>query len=234
MWNPVKEAEKAAKRAVNKIVNPAVDAAKRAVNRLGDQVKSGVRNVGREAEAGIKKSGREIEKTFEKKIPELVTKKLPDALANELPKALKQIAVDLAKDLGKPGFKSCAKLARQTNIAFVKFNKRRPGLTAALDEQSLDIELKAAVAVGISISGMFTRGATIAGILDRYANQGMKARRRDIVGFVRVIAPTSASLGAEAELSIGITIGASGKITLTGNLIAELLDMILEEGGVPQ
>ena len=233
MWNPKREAEKAAKKLVGKILNPAAEALKRGINSLGNQVKSGVRTVGRQAEAGVKKAGKDVEKTFEKKIPELVTKQLPDALANELPKALKRIAVDIAQDLGKPGFQACAKLARQTNKAFVKFDKRRPGLAAALDEQSLEIELKAAVAVGVSISGMFTRGKEIVGILDRYANEGMRARRRDIVGFVRAIAPSSASLGAEAELSIGITIGASGKITLTGSLIAELLDMILEESGVP-
>ena len=38
MWNPVKEAEKQAKRAVSKIVNPAVDACKRGMNQLGDQL----------------------------------------------------------------------------------------------------------------------------------------------------------------------------------------------------
>ena len=61
MWNPVREAEKAAKRAVNKIVNPAVDACKRGMNKLGDQLRSGIRDTAQTAEAGLKRGLREAE-----------------------------------------------------------------------------------------------------------------------------------------------------------------------------
>ena len=53
------------------------------------------------------------------------------------------------------------------------------------------------------------------------------------MGLVRAILPTAVSVGAEAEWSTAITIGASAKISLTGELIVELLEFILDEAGVP-
>ena len=102
MWNPVKEAEKQAKRAVSKIVNPAVDACKRGMNKLGDQLRSSIRNTARDAEAGLKRGvheaegglrsveseiedraravGREVEEGLTEKLPELVEDAIEDAM----------------------------------------------------------------------------------------------------------------------------------------------------------
>ena len=190
-------------------------------SKVGDKIKGGFKAGTKPVDHAV----HEIEKTFEKRIPELVTK--------ELPHALEKVVADIAKDGGKKALKQVAKLARNANTALIKFDKNHPGLTEALDEQTFDIELKAAVSIGISVSGMFTRGKEIAGVLDRYANKGVKPRRRDIVGLVKAIGPSSVSIGAELEWSTIISIGASGSITITGDLIVELLDLILKEAGVP-
>ena len=115
-WNPIKEAEKAAKKVVNKIVDPAAKAAKSLVNKAGDEVRSGVRKAGHEVESGIKrighevesgvktvghevesgvrKAGHEVQDAFEDKLPELLT----DAL-DEILKAAASGALDKALDV---------------------------------------------------------------------------------------------------------------------------------------
>ena len=104
-WNPLKEAEKAAKRAIDKVVTPAVDAAKRAVESVGKGVRDGVRKVGREVEGGVKRVGREVEGGVKKvgheveggvrkaghEIEEGITEKLP-ALAEEAVREVIQAA----------------------------------------------------------------------------------------------------------------------------------------------
>ena len=219
-----KGAEKKIKDGLDQIGNEAKNKAKW-IDKKGKNTVATIENTGKATIGKVENAGKEIEKTFEKRIPELVTK--------EIPKALEKIVVDLSKELGKPGLKAAAKLARQTHQALVKFDKKRPGFTTALDSQVFTLQIKAVVTIGIRVSGMYTRGSEIAGVLDRYANEGLKPRRRDICGLVRVILPSSVSAGVEAELSLGFVAGASGTIMLTGELIVELLDLILDEAGVP-
>ena len=94
-WNPIKEAEKQAKRAVSKIVNPAIDAGKRSVNQIGDQVKSGVRSVGHEVESGVKRVAHEAEdgiRTAGREVEEGLTEKLPDLIEDAIEDAMKAAA----------------------------------------------------------------------------------------------------------------------------------------------
>ena len=102
-WNPIKEAEKQAKRAVSKIVNPAVDAAKRGVNqfgrpgevwasatlpkplrgglkRVGHEAEGGLRSVESEIEDGVRNVGREVEEGLTEKLPELIEDAIEDAM----------------------------------------------------------------------------------------------------------------------------------------------------------
>ena len=69
MWNPVREAEKQARRAVSKIVNPAVDACKRGMNKLGDQLRSSIRSTAQNAEAGLKRGSSTKLKAGSKALP---------------------------------------------------------------------------------------------------------------------------------------------------------------------
>ena len=105
-WNPVKEAEKQARRAVSKIVNPAVDSAKRTVNQIGDQAKSGIRSVAQQAESGVKRVaheaegglkqvGNEIEngvRTAGREVEQGITEKLPELVEDAIEEALKAAA----------------------------------------------------------------------------------------------------------------------------------------------
>ena len=117
MWNPVKEAEKQAKRAVSKIVNPAIDAGKRGLNQFADQAKSRIRGVAQNAETGLKRVGHEAEgglksvaheaegglrsveseiedgvRTVGREVEEGITEKLPDLIEDAIEDAMKAAA----------------------------------------------------------------------------------------------------------------------------------------------
>ena len=113
-WNPVKDAKKWFK----KIENIGRDK----VNWIEREARSKIREIGSEANKAVQKvekAGHEIERTFEKRIPDLVTA--------EIPKALEKVVVDLLAEAGKPGLKTAAKLARQVHKALVKFRRKAPG-----------------------------------------------------------------------------------------------------------
>ena len=105
-WNPVKDAERAAKKVVDKVVNPAANAAKSAVNRVGDEVKSGVRKVGHEVESGVKRVAHDAESGIRsvandaedgitkaaRAAEEAITERLPELAEDALEEVLKAAA----------------------------------------------------------------------------------------------------------------------------------------------
>ena len=122
------------------------------------------------------------------------------------------IMVDLSKDLGKPGFAAVAKAAHGMNKGLTNFSKSNPSLTDELDAQALECSFKIGVVlVGLSINRMYTRGAQVAGMFDRLANEGLNPRRRDIRAVLDAVLPSSAGVGIGAEFSWGITFGAGGQ-----------------------
>lgn len=88
-WNPKKEAEKAARKVVDKVVKPAANAAKGELNRLGDEIRSSIRSRGNEVrgmveqvadegENRIRAVGHEVESGLTEKLPELVEGAIED------------------------------------------------------------------------------------------------------------------------------------------------------------
>ena len=82
-WNPVKEAEKKAKEAVNKVIKPAVREAEGAVwkarraayakiTETGRKIEDNLDKVEDQAEARLRKVGEEVEDGLTEKLPDLV------------------------------------------------------------------------------------------------------------------------------------------------------------------
>ena len=110
-WNPVKEAQKQAKRAVDKVIKPAAEGAKRSVNQVGDGVKGGVRKVGQETENTVKRVGHEAEDAVKKVGREAedelrgVGREIEEGLTEKLPEMIENVAEELAEEATKKAIK---------------------------------------------------------------------------------------------------------------------------------
>ena len=115
-WNPVKEAEKKAKQAVDKIVKPAVKKITDetvgkdgpiwklrhetwdTIQGLGQRVEGEIKDVGSEVENGIRNAGKEVEDGLTEKLPDLI-EDAAEALAKEAAKGAIKEALDNAADV---------------------------------------------------------------------------------------------------------------------------------------
>ena len=84
MWNPVKEAEKAAKKAVNKVIDPAVNGAKHGINGLANDAKRSINQVTRDAKSEISTTARQAEEGITRKLPELAEEAVHQAVSTVL------------------------------------------------------------------------------------------------------------------------------------------------------
>ena len=141
-WNPVKEAEKKAKQAIDKVVKPAVKKITDEtigengpiwklrrqtwdrITKLGDDVESKVKGAGRTVEkevvGNVRKAGKEIEDGLTEKLPGLVedafVEKLPKLVTEQAPKLVLGVAEDGLDAAQKPCGRS-AEGHRQTGPA---------------------------------------------------------------------------------------------------------------------
>ena len=74
-----------------------------------------------------------------------------------------------------------------------------------------EVELKVNVEITLEYANFWTRAREVAGILDRYGNDGIALRRRDILGFITAVGPDTISFGGGASLSFGLDIGGVAK-----------------------
>ena len=108
-WNPVKEAEKKAKEAVNKVIKPAVKGAEDAVwkarraayakiTETGRKIEDNLDKVEDQAEARLRKVGEEVEDGLTEKLPDLV-EDAARAIAEEASERSIKEALDNAADV---------------------------------------------------------------------------------------------------------------------------------------
>ena len=235
-WNPLKEAEKAARKAVDKIVKPAADGAKRLVDRAGNEVKNGVQKVGREVEGGVKKVGKEVESGVKKagKEVEGVANKAKKEIPELAEKAVKEAAKAILGAPFKEVLKKAAKECKDFHGDMSRLASKKPGLVSAIDQVGYSVELKANVKITLAYSGFYSRALEVSGVLDRYANSGIQLRRRDIIGLVKAAGPSSVNFGVGAEFSLGVDLGASFSMdSIPLELFTELGDLALKRLGVP-
>ena len=99
---------------------------------------------------------------------------------------------------------------------------------------AVDIELELNVKLKLSYEAFYDRGLEIAEVFDRYANEGIKFRRRDIIAFLRYAGPTTVAYGGGAKWATVITVGANFAIrSVPGELFIHLADKALKRMGVP-
>ena len=241
-WNPIKEAEKQARRAVSKIVNPAVDSAKRTVNQIGDQAKSGIRSVAQQAESGVKRvaheaegglkqvgneiengvrtAGREVEQGLTEKLPELVEDALEDAMEA------------FAKSITSEGLRKVRSSLNSAHKKMTALREAKPGLVDAIDEVSFYVEFGP---IKATYASFYSRSEGLSHVL----SQPPDFKRSSIVGFFRATVPTSIDFGLSVQV-VALVVGSKelgiggGMGDIPGALAVELLDVILEAAGVPE
>ena len=197
------------------------------IKKAGREVEGGVKSVGREVEGGVRKVGREVEDGIVKKLPELVTETLPDVLG----KALQA----LASEAVKPILKAAAREVREFRTDMEALAESDPELVDAINALGFSVTLKLNAEIVLSYSGFYARAQEVAGILDRYGNDGIAVRRRDIIGFIDAIGPTAVDLGVGAELSLGVDAGAKFSMdAIPLKLFTRLGDRALKRLGVPE
>ena len=256
-WNPVREAQKKAKEAVDKVIRPAVDGGKRTINKIGDEAENGVKKVGRSAENSVKKIGNDIEDNIKdigndiesnvKKIGHDVEEKLhkvgdeiEETLEERIPEKIEEFidsaVAELAEAITREGLKKVRDVVKTTDRELSKLAINKPDLIDSINSLSVYVEIGP---MTLNYSGFFTRVDNIAEILDKYVNEPPELSRRAIIEFVNAMGPTSVNMGlsiqvmalvvGSKELGIG---GGLGDIELA--LFTELGDIILEKIGVPE
>lgn len=187
------------------------------------------------ADGIVKRGVSEAEDTFARKIPDLVTEKLPGVVEDKIPELIGRAIAELSEEAMKPVLRKAANAARDWHSSMDRLAKSKPELVGAIDSLGFSLNLKLNAEITLSYSGFYTRAQEVAGILDRYANDGIKPRRRDIIGFIEATGPTSVDLGIGAELSLGVDAGASFTLdSIPLKLFTELGDIALEKMGVPR
>ena len=158
-----------------------------------------------------------------------------DAIEKELPALLEKCLSGLVSEAIKPALKAQAKIARDFADGMDSIAERAPELVDEINQVGFDVELKVNVEINLEYANFWTRAREVAGILDRYGNDGIALRRRDILGFITAVGPDTISFGGGASFSFGLDIGGVAKAkSLSLALFIELADYVMKEAGVPE
>ena len=219
-WNPLKDAEKKAKRAIDKIINPAADSAKRAVNSVADGAKSGVRRIGQEAESTVKKVGHEVEdgvKHVGREAEDELRKagrEIEEGLTEKLPELVEDVAHEMAKEASKRSIKEALDTAADV-IEFMSPTKYT---------LIFGIELALVVQAEVTVSVVFPNPLAKLTEVRKWASKPPNGRAQ-IIECVKDFGPES--LSAEFKVS-----GNGGAVEWDGEDKYDRIDAFLEKHGV--
>ena len=170
-----------------------------------------------------------------RKTGEAVAGDVKHLVVDQVPEVLAEVLSQLAQEAIKPGLKGAAALAKSIGDEMDKLAKEDPELVKAINQCGFRIEIKANVKIILVYSGFYTRFREMSAILDRAGNEGIALRRRDLIGFVESLGPTSIAFGGGAEISLGFDLGASASLTsIPLKLFTRLADRGLKAMGVPE
>ena len=218
----------------------------------GRQVKDEGMNIGGEMQGLINKAGKEINGIKDKALSEIrsaeqkavgdvrsvgkdVAGNLQHTVVDQLPKLIATALSDLASEAMKPGLKGAAALARSMGDEMDDLKAEDPDLIKAINQCGFKLKIKANVELLLTYQNFYTRVREMAAILDRAGNEGIALRRRDLIGFVESMGPTTVALGGGAEISLGFDLGGSASLTaIPLKLFSRLADRGLKELGVPE
>ena len=240
-------AEDSAK-AVEKTATDAVGKTKKA----GEQVKDSGMGIGDEIQGIINKGAHEIIRLKNQALSEIqsaeqkavgdvrsvgkdVAGNLEHTVVDQLPKLLATALSGLASEAMKPGLKGAAALAKSMGDEMDELKAEDPELVKAINQCGFKLKIKANVELLLVYNSFYTRVREMAAILDRAGNEGIALRRRDLIGFVESMGPTTVALGGGAEISLGFDLGGSASLTaIPLKLFSRLADRGLKELGVPE
>ena len=200
------------------------------VNKAGNEITSLKDNALREIREAEKKAQGDVIATGRK-----VGSGLENTVTEQLPKLFALALSGIATEAMKPGLKGAAKLARSMGDEMDALAKEDPELVKAINQVGFRLKVKANVELILVYQQFYGRTRELAAILDRAGNEGIAFRRRDIIGFVEAMGPTTIAFGAGAEVSLGFDLGASVSLTaIPLKLFTRLADRGLKELGVPE
>ena len=164
-----------------------------------------------------------------------VSGSLDQTIVDRLPKLIGSALSSLASEAMKPGLKGAAVLANSMGDEMDKLKADDPELIKAINQCGFKLKIKANVELLLVYNSFYSRVRDMAAILDRAGNEGIKLRRRDLIGFVESMGPTTVALGGGAEVSLGFDLGGSASLTaIPLKLFSRLADRGLKELGVPE
>ena len=208
---------------VGKEITSVVNKAGKEITGLKDNALKEIREAEEKAQGSVIATGRKVGSGLE----DTVTKQLPKLLASALS--------EIASEAMKPGLKGAAKLARDMGDEMESLAKEDPELVKAINACGFKLKIKANVELILTYQNFYTRVREMAAILDRAGNEGIAFRRRDLIGFVESMGPTTVAFGGGAEISLGFDLGGSASLTaIPLKLFTRLADRGLKELGVPE
>ena len=211
-WNPFKEAEKQAKRAVNKVINPAIDGAKHGINSLANDAKKGINKVKNDAENEVKKVGREIEGTANKAKNEI------EGVANKAKEEIPELAEKALKEALQAATSDAVKRGLNTALDIIEL--------CSPDTFSLFIGVELALVVQVEFKVQIDIPNPTSKLTEirKWAKNAPKGRSQ-IIACVKDFGPES--LTVEAGVS-----GNGGSATWSGATKYDKLDAFLKKQGV--
>ena len=245
-WNPIKEAEKAAKKAIDKVLKPAVQAAQKAADKAiwkarkaawaavmtaKEEATDAVRTVEKEAEDAVKTVGREVEDGVRK-----VGKEVEDGLTEKVPALVEKAFEELAQAVTKEGLKAVQSVVKTTHTELEKLENGKPALVGAINNLGGKVEIGP---ITLAYANFYTRTELVAGVLDQYINHPPELRRGPIIDMVKALGPDTVDLGISVQV-VALVVGSKelgvggGLNDVSIELFAEIGDVILEKMGVPE
>ena len=200
-----------------------INRADKEINGLKNQALSEIRGAQQQATRGVIDTGKKVSGNLE------------HTVVDQLPKLIATALSDLASEAMKPGLKGAAVLARSMGNEMDKLKAEDLELVKAINQCGFKLKIKANVELLLVYNSFYTRVHEMAAILDRAGNDGIKLRRRDLIGFVESMGPTTVDLGGGAEISLGFDLGGSARLTaIPLKLFSRLADRGLRELGIPE
>ena len=200
-----------------------VNKARDEINGLKNQALSEIQSAGQKAVGDVRSVGKDVAGDLE------------HTVVDQLPKLLATALSGLASEAMKPGLKGAAALANSMGDEMDSLKAEDPELVKAINQCGFKLKIKANVELLLVYNSFYTRVREMAAILDRAGNEGIALRRRDLIGFVESMGPTTVALGGGAEISLGFDLGGSASLTaIPLKLFSRLADRGLKELGVPE
>ena len=244
----IEKTAKEAEKAVSNTAESAVDEtqhtahkAKEQVMGVGDDIQGLINRAGKEINGLKDKALREIRDAQEQAQRDVVvtgrkvSSELEHTVVDKLPKLIGTALSGLASEAMKPGLKGAAALARSTCDDMDALKAEDAELVKAINQCGFKLKIKANVELLLTYQNFYTRAREMAAILDRAGNEGIAFRRRDLIGFIESMGPTTVALGGGAEISLGFDLGGSASLTaIPLKLFSLLADRGLKQLGVPE